>query len=94
MCGTSQATPHVSGAVAVLRAAYPSETLDVTTARLTTTGRPIIDPRNSVTTPRLDVYAALELPPPVVAVPALSGYGLWGTALALSLLGIAAIHKE
>ena len=95
MYGTSQATPHISGAAAVLRSAYPSEALDATTARLTTTDRPITDPRNSVTTARLDVYAALELPPPpVVAVPALSGYGLWGAALALSLLGIAAVHKE
>ncbi len=92
--GTSQATPHVAGAVAVLRAGFPSETLDATTTRLTSTGRPITDPRNSVTKPRVDVYAALELAPPPVAVPALSIYGLWGVVAALSFLGVAAIRKR
>jgi subtilisin family serine protease len=56
--GTSQATPHVSGAVAVLRAAFPADTLDETVARLTSTGAPITDSRNNVTVPRLDVLAA------------------------------------
>ena len=58
MGGTSQATPHVSAAVAVLRAAFPADTLDETVARLTTTGMPITDSRNGVTVPRLDVLAA------------------------------------
>jgi len=57
--GTSQATPHVSGAVAVLRAAFPSDTLDETVARLTSTGVPITDSRNGVTAPRLDLLAAV-----------------------------------
>ena len=92
--GTSQATPHVAGAVAVLRAAYPSETIDSTTTRLTTTGRPITDPRNGITTPRLDVYAALEITSPPVAVPALSDYGLWGIVLGLILVGVAAIRRQ
>ena len=91
--GTSQATPHVAGAVAVLRSAYPSETLDATTARLTGTGKPVTDSRNGITTPRLDVYAALELVPPPAAVAALSGYGLLGVVLALSLLGATASRK-
>lgn len=57
--GTSQATPHVSGAVAVLRAAYPADTLDETVSRLTGTGLPITDSRNGITAPRLDLLGAV-----------------------------------
>jgi hypothetical protein len=57
MGGTSQATPHVAGALAVLRAAFPGETLDATLARLGNTGRPITD-SNGITTPRIDLLAA------------------------------------
>lgn len=57
--GTSQATPHVSGAVAALRAAYPGDTLDQTVARLTGNGIPITDSRNGITTPRLDLLGAV-----------------------------------
>ena len=59
MAGTSQATPHVAGALAVLRAAFPSETVDQLVSRLTSTGKPITDPRNGVTRSRIDVFAAL-----------------------------------
>jgi len=63
MAGTSQATPHVAGALAILRAAFPTETVDQLVARLTTTGKKIKDARNGVTTPRIDVSAALGAPP-------------------------------
>ncbi|MDI1361807.1 S8 family serine peptidase [Methylotenera sp.] len=56
--GTSQAAPHVTGAVAVLRAAFPNETLVQTQSRLTSTGVPVIDTRNSITKPRLNLVAA------------------------------------
>ena len=56
--GTSQAAPHVAGAVAVLRAAFPSETLSSTLNRLTSSGVPITDSRNGLTKPRLDLAAA------------------------------------
>lgn len=57
--GTSQATPHVSGAMAVLRAAYPSDNVDASIARAVSTGKNVTDHRNSLVKPRLDLFAAL-----------------------------------
>lgn len=59
MAGTSQATPHVAGAMAVLRAAFPSSTVDQLVERLTRTGKPVSDARNGLIKPRIDVFAAL-----------------------------------
>jgi hypothetical protein len=61
--GTSQATPHVAGAVAVLRAARPTESLDALVMRLTSTGPSVLDPRNDVSKHRLDLVAALGSAP-------------------------------
>lgn len=60
MTGTSQAAPHVAGALAVLRAASPSESLDDLVTRITTSGPAITDPRNGITKHRLDLLAALS----------------------------------
>ncbi len=61
--GTSQASPHVAGAVAVLRAAFPGETLEQTVARLAH-GTPVTDAKNDVTKPRLDLAQALGIGAP------------------------------
>jgi subtilisin family serine protease len=60
MTGTSQATPHVAGAMAVVRSAFPNEALNDSVARLTGTGPMIADSRNSVSRHRLDLQAALS----------------------------------
>ncbi len=60
--GTSQAAPHVAGALAIMRAAYPGDTLDQAVARLTSSGVPLTDTRNSITKPRLNLGAAIGPP--------------------------------
>jgi subtilisin family serine protease len=62
MGGTSQATPHVAAAIAILRGARPTESLSSTLNRLTSTGVRITDtrtPPNNLTFPRIDVLTAL-----------------------------------
>jgi uncharacterized repeat protein (TIGR01451 family) len=62
MFGTSQASPHVAGAVAVMRAAYPADSLDQSIARLTSSGVSVTDSRNGFTFPRLNLLAAVSPP--------------------------------
>jgi hypothetical protein len=69
MSGTSQATPHVAGAIAVLASAQPSAGPDAIVARLTTSNTMITDKRNNVTKPRLDLGATFG----VAATPAPTG---------------------
>jgi len=60
MSGTSQATPHVAGAIAVLAAAFPDESPTDRVTRLTSYGVPVKDARNGITKPRLDLLASLN----------------------------------
>lgn len=83
--GTSQASPHVAGAAAVLRAAFPAESLDATADRLTSSGVAVTDPRNGLVRPRLAVLEAAR--GPVEAdIPAVPWPGLALMALALIAL--------
>ena len=56
--GTSQASPHVAGSVAVLRSAFPQESITETLTRMTTSGVMITDPRNGITKPRINLLEA------------------------------------
>ncbi|MBX9793295.1 MAG: S8 family serine peptidase, partial [Burkholderiaceae bacterium] len=56
--GTSQATPHVAGALAVLRSSFPNETLSALENRLTANGTVLVDTRTGRTHPRLNLTAA------------------------------------
>lgn len=56
--GTSQATPHVAGALAVLRSSFPNETLSALENRLTANGTLLVDARTGRTHPRLNLTTA------------------------------------
>ena len=58
MAGTSQATPFVAGALAVLRSTFPAETLAQAQTRLINSGTPVTDARNNLVKPRLNLLEA------------------------------------
>jgi subtilisin family serine protease len=62
MYGTSQAAPHVAGAIAILRAedAAAADSIDQTVDRLTNTGNVVVDHRNGLQKPRVDLYSAVS----------------------------------
>jgi subtilisin family serine protease len=62
--GTSQAVPHVAGAVAVLRAGFSGDSLGVTLEKLLVSGKPVTNARSGVTTPRLQLDTAAFGPYP------------------------------
>lgn len=77
--GTSQATPHVAGAIAVLRARYPAESLAETLQRLQSSGPSIQDTANGISTHRLDLASAFLLGTAVTLTGTGSGTAVSGT---------------
>jgi len=59
LSGTSMAAPYVAGAWAVIKSSLPDASVDEVLNALTLSGEPILDYRNGITTPRIDVKAAL-----------------------------------
>ena len=57
--GTSMATPHVTGAWALLKQKAPSANVNEVLAALESSGVPVADPRNGITKPRINLPAAL-----------------------------------
>ncbi len=65
MSGTSQAAPHVAGAVALLKQASPGSSAAQREAQLTTSSVRIWDWRTGLTHPRLDLPSAVRAAAPV-----------------------------
>jgi cellulose 1,4-beta-cellobiosidase len=70
MFGTSQATPHIAGSVAVLKGAtaFPVDTADATLARMTGTGVLVLDSKSGITKPRIDLLAAFGNASPTYSI--------------------------
>jgi subtilisin-like proprotein convertase family protein len=60
--GTSASAPAAAGAIALLRQARPDLSGFGAVGVLRSTGSPVTDPRNGITTPRVDAFAAVRLP--------------------------------
>jgi subtilisin family serine protease len=60
LSGTSMATPMVSGAYAVYYSKYPTASPDTVLSDFKQFGKPVLDTRNDVTVPRIDVYATIN----------------------------------
>jgi subtilisin family serine protease len=58
--GTSHASPHAAGAAAVLLGIRPSLTADALEALMKRTGTTLVDPRNGIGVPRIDLQKAVE----------------------------------
>jgi subtilisin family serine protease len=58
--GTSQAAPHVSGAWAVLKQKLHDASVNEILGALKNSGRPILDLRNNITIPRIQIDKALQ----------------------------------
>ena len=66
--GTSMATPHVAGAFAILKQAWPNLTVSEMLMALQNTGIPVLDTRNAITKPRICVLSALQYSAPAVMI--------------------------
>jgi len=58
--GTSMAAPHVAGAFAILKQAGPNLSVSQMLSALQNTGLAVLDARNSISTPRIRILAAIQ----------------------------------
>ncbi|MCG8669622.1 MAG: S8 family serine peptidase [Pseudomonadales bacterium] len=92
--GTSQAAPHVSGAMALLKHRWPSASLSELEHNLLLSATEVTDPRNGLITPRLDLRSALEITetgPETRVIPFLP---LWAFLLLLGCLSGIALKRR
>lgn len=68
MGGTSQAAPHVSGAVACIKSLESALSVTEVQARMEATGVSIEDAKNDVITPRLDLNASVSVTQPILVI--------------------------
>jgi subtilisin len=66
LSGTSMAAPHAMAVAALMFEANPAATPDQIESCMKTTGVPVTDPANGVTTPRVDALAAVQCIAPTV----------------------------
>jgi subtilisin family serine protease len=88
LSGTSMATPHVTGAWAVLKSAKPTATVTEVLNALTATGVSIRDTRNTLVKPRIKLDAAVTYlvpPPPPTVVSTDPGEGATGVPVTSSI---------
>ena len=76
MAGTSQASPHVAGAWAVLKSAKPAATQTEILNALINNGKSVTDPRNGITKPRIQLdQAVYALVPFTISESVVNGAG-------------------
>lgn len=92
--GTSYATPHVAGAWAILKQKKPTASVSEILSALVRTGRPVLDTRNGITKPRIQLNLALLDLAPGTPIPTLSGWLLVGLAGLLVAGGFSSLRSS
>ena len=85
VAGTSLSAPVVTGALAVLAQAFPSDTATARLNRLTANGKSVTDARNAIVKPRIDLLTAQGVPVNDAFALAVTLSGTSGTATGWNL---------